>query len=54
MIELAAGGLAECDSADLEAGGRGTAARLGVLALAFGLVTLPAAVGLLALLGVLR
>lgn len=54
MIELAMRGRAEPAAAGWEAHGWQPVAELGVLLFALTLVTLPAAIGLLALLGVLR
>ena len=54
MIELAARVQAEPAMAGLEVDGWRPVAQLSVLAFAVALVTLPAAIGLLALLGVIR
>jgi hypothetical protein len=54
LIELLAGGRAATKAAGFEAVGMRPAARFAVLVVAFGLMTLPAAIGLLALVGVIR
>ena len=54
MIELAERGRAEPAMAGWEADGWQPVAHVGVLLLAFTLVTLPPAIALLALLGVIR
>ena len=54
VIELTARGQVESATAGLEADGWQPAAEHGVLLFALTLVTLPAAIGLLALLGVIR